>query len=346
MVVSLVVVNYHSSGSLERMLRTVEGVDEIVIVDHSEDDQELEALKALGADRVVAQPNGGYGAGLNRGVRESRGDTLLLANPDLLLRPGAIRSLVDALEVPGVGIAAPQLVWDEAERWEVPQAPNIGWWNEIEAKYSLWTARRRYFKEQLKLWSATEPTVTSLVSGTLMAVKKESFLAAGGFDPKYFLFYEENDFCLRMRQLGLVPVVAPGARVCHAIGVSADEEAASHFGPSHERFRRLWLPALFTTLWPDPLPPGNSRIRSVDPSRAKDGARWVISPTERFMPVVRGPLVEQADPADVGFLPAPAAHSWVLGIMEDLRVRKVKNEALIADGCSISGSNGGVRRHD
>lgn len=324
MVVSLVVVNFHSSGALGRMLQTVEDVDEIVIVDHSEDGRELEVLNALGADRVVAQANGGYGAGLNRGVRESRGDILLLANPDLLLHPGSVRALVDALADPGVGIAAPQLVWDEAGRWAVPQAPDIGWWNEVEARYSLWTARRRYFKEQLKLWAATEPTATSLVSGTLMAVTRANFVAAGGFDPKYFLFYEENDFCMRIRQQGVMPVVAPGARVCHAIGVSADQEAAIHFGPSHERFRRLWLPALFTTLWPDPLPPGRPRIGSIDPSRAQVGARWVISPTDHFMPLVRGPLVEHADPAESGFLPAPAVHSWVLGIMEGLRVRKVE----------------------
>lgn len=306
------------------MLQTVEDIDEIVIVDHSEDDQELAVLNGLGADRVVAQANAGYGAGLNRGVRESRGDILLLANPDVLLRSGSVQALVDALAVPGVGIAAPQLVWDEAGRWAVPQAPNIGWWSEIEARYSLWTARRRYITEQLKLWSAKEPTATSLVSGTLMAVSKANFLAAGGFDPKYFLFYEENDFCMRVRQQGLRPVVAPGARVCHAIGVSADQEAVVHFGPSHERFRRLWLPALFTTLWPDPLAPGPSRVGSINPSRAKEGARWVISPTNHFMPLVRGPLVEEADPSESGFLPAPAAHSWVLGIMEGLRVRTVE----------------------
>ena len=323
MTVSLIVVNYHASGALKRMLPTVEGVDEIVIVDHSEDDEELAVLEEIGVNRVIAQANAGYGAGLNRGVRESKGDVLLLANPDLLLRPGTIEALVDALDGSDTGIAAPQLVWDEAGQWSVPQAPDTGWWGEIEARYSLWTARRRYFKEQLKLWEATEPTPTALVSGTLMAVTRTTFQAAGGFDPKYFLFYEENDFCLRVRQLGLHAVVAPDARVCHAIGVSTDQDATEYFGPSLERFRRLWMPAWFTTFWPDPIPPGRSRVRSVDPNAAGIGARWVISPTKRFMPLVRGPLVTEADPTDLNFLPAPAASSWVLGIMEGLRVRTV-----------------------
>ena len=328
MTVSLIVVNYHASGALKRMLSTVEGVDEVVIVDHSEDDAEFAVLQGLGADCVVNQVNAGYGAGLNRGVKESSGDILLLANPDLLLQPGTVGALVSALDGPDVGIAAPQLVWDEAGRWSVPQAPDTGWWGELEARCSLWTARRRYFKEQLRLWQAEAPTATDLVSGTLMAVTRSTFRAAGGFDPKYFLFYEENDFCLRVRRLGLFPVVVPDALVCHAIGVSADQEAAEYFGPSLERFRRLWMPAWFTTFWPDAMPPGRSRVRSVDPQRAGEGARWVISPTNRFMPLVRGPLVADADPTDVGFRPSKAAESWVLGIMEGLRVRTVERATL------------------
>ncbi|MEN8164681.1 MAG: hypothetical protein ABFS37_11180, partial [Acidobacteriota bacterium] len=229
------------------------------------------------------------------------------------------------------------LVWDEAGRWAVPQAPDTGWWSEIEARYGLWIARRRYFKEQLRLWQATDPTPTALVSGTMMAVTRATFQAAGGFDPKYFLFYEENDFCMRVSSLGLQPVVVPEAQVCHAIGVSTDQAAAKHFGPSHERFRRLWLPAWYTTLWPDPVPPGRSRVRSVNPSRACDGARWVISPTNRFMPLVRGPLVSESDPTETDFLPAPAAHSWILGIMEGLRVRT-------ADALNVQRSTSNVQR--
>ncbi len=323
MSVSLIIVNFHASGALKRLLSTVEAVDEIVIVDHSESDEELAALRDLDVDRVVAQPNAGYGAGLNRGVKESSGDELLLANPDLMFRSGAVGALLKALEDPEAGITAPHLVWDEAGRWSVPQAPNTGWWSEIEARYSLWTARRRYLRHQLNLWDATSPMSTPLVSGTLMAVSRATFRAAGGFDPKYFLFYEENDFCMRVRRLGLLPVVVPDAQVCHAIGVSTDQEAAVHFGPSLERFRRLWLPAWFTTLWPDPVPPGRPRVRRVNPAKAGEGARWVIGPDERFMPLVRGPLVGDCDPLEPGFLPAEAAKTWVLGIMEGLRVRRV-----------------------
>jgi len=324
MTVSLVVVNYHASAALARMLETVEGVDEVVVVDHSESEEEFSSLSRLCPDRLVAQENGGYGAGLNRGVREANGDILLLANPDLLLEKGTVEFLVTALRGTGVGIAAPQLVWDEAGRWAVPQAPDIGWWHELEARYGLWTARRRYLKEQLALWGATVPTMTRQVSGTMMAVRRATFREAGGFDPKYFLFYEENDFCLRVRRLGLRPVVVPDARVCHAIGVSADKEAAVHFGPSLDRFRRLWYPIWFTSLWPDPMAPGCPKVGSIDPGKAGAEARWVISPTARFMPLIRGPLVSEADPQDPAFLPAPAAHSWVLGVLDGLRVRTVR----------------------
>ncbi len=325
MTVSLVVVNYRASAALGRMLETVEDVDEVIVVDHSEDPAETEALEDLGVDRVVPQANGGYGAGLNRGVREARGEVLLLANPDLRLRPGTVEALVGSLGMPDVGIAAPRLFWDEALRWAVPQAPDVRWWRELEWKYSPRTARRRYLRRQLELWDAVEPVRTPIVSGTVMAVRREVFRDAGGFDPKYFLFYEENDFCMRVSRLGLSPVVVPSAVVVHEIGVSADAGAAEHFRPSFERYRRLWMPAWFTMVWPDPVEPAISRPGTVRPDRAGEHARWVIVPDERFVPVVRGPLVGDADPSDPDFLPSEATRNWIVGILEGTRIRMSKS---------------------
>ncbi len=71
---SLVVVNHHGSSDLARLLEVIDGIDEVVVVDHSEDEDEAANLHKLPVHRVVVQSNSGYGAGLNRGVREASGD--------------------------------------------------------------------------------------------------------------------------------------------------------------------------------------------------------------------------------------------------------------------------------
>lgn len=325
MSVSLIIVNYRAASAVERMLETVSGVDEVVAVDHSEEPDEADRLRTLGLDQVIVQPNGGYAAGLNRGVRESRGDVVLLANPDVLFSEGAIQALVEAVSDASVGIAAPQLTWDETGRWSVPQAPHLDWWVELEGRYLPRRSRKRYLGEQLRLWDATEPVQTATVSGTVMAVRREAFRAVGGMDPRYFLFYEENDFCMRVARVGLSAVVVPEARVCHAIGVSAETDAEAHFGPSLDRFRKLWLPRWFTMVWPDAIEPAPAPPRRRDPRRAGPNARWVISPTERYIPLVRGPLVQDLDAEAPDFLPSEAAKGWVRGILDGNRVHRIRN---------------------
>jgi GT2 family glycosyltransferase len=317
-------VNFKASTELARLLESAVGVDEIVVVDHSEDEAEVRALEALSVDRVVAQPNAGYGAGLNRGVRESTGDAIVLANPDLWFHEGAVTALVDVLGEPGVGIAAPSLFWDPDRRWQLPQARHVTWWSEFEASRFPAAARRRYLKHQNGLWSAVGPVDSPVVSGTVMAVTRETFRIAGGFDERYFLFYEENDFCMRVQKLGKRCLVVPEARVSHEVGVSAAHEGGEHLDQAYLRYRQLWFPTWFTVFWSNPMVPATTSVDQGGLRQASDIARWIVAPHDGFVPCVLGPRIGDADPEDSGFAPPGMPESWRVGMLDGLKVRLVR----------------------
>ncbi len=285
MTVSLVVVGYHSSDAIARLLGSREGVDEVVVVDHSEDPEEYERLKALPVDRLVSQPNLGYAAGLNRGVREAGGDALLLANADIVLLPGAIEALAHAASTPGLGAVGPSVLWDEAGRWRLPQATPTTWQRELGARLAPRRTARAEHRRQLALWRADRPTSTAVVSGTLMATTRAAFTASGGLDERFFLFFEENDWCLRLRRAGLAVLVEPAARVVHAVGHSVGAAEAEHYPRSYRLYRRLHFPGWYLQLAPEPLAP------AVPAGRAPAGppaapCELLLSPSPTLVPAV------------------------------------------------------------
>ncbi|MDW7968550.1 MAG: glycosyltransferase, partial [Thermoanaerobaculum sp.] len=102
--VSVVFVCYRSSAFVGRAVESLrreargEGVPlEVLIVDHSEDPREQEALQKLQPEALLLAPNRGYAAGLNLGLRHARGQYFIAANPDLTFAEGSLRALLAAL---------------------------------------------------------------------------------------------------------------------------------------------------------------------------------------------------------------------------------------------------------
>ncbi len=298
MSVSAVIVTYRSAEHLPALLASLEGVDEVVVVDHSDDEAEAAALGRLGVDRLVVQANRGYGAGLNRGVRESIGDHLLLLNPDVVLLPGATRALLTALDDPGVAAAGPRLQWEAAGRWLLPHSPPLTWRDELRAALAPRAATRAYLAHELRLWTAEEQVATPVIGGAVMATTRDAFVGSGGFDERFFLFYEENDWCRRLADAGKRILVVPHARVVHPYGRSIGTAAAEHFARSEALYRRLWLPRWYLRLFPYPPRARVPAWPHADPAGLRPGDRLLLGHTPRFVPAALGVWREgDRDPA-------------------------------------------------
>jgi GT2 family glycosyltransferase len=246
---SWIAVAYRSSRSLSVALASLRaearraGIDaEAVLVDHSEDAAELERLRALGAEAVLARPNRGYAAGLNAGRAAATGEVLLFSNPDVEFLPGSLSALLAALD--RFPIAGPQFVLGQ---FLLPPAEEQTAWQEFRRLRAARTAAGRRVwlageaERARRVWEASTPVEVPTLSGALIATRREVADRVGAWNEEYFLYFEETEWLRRARRLGLRMAIAPEARVAHYWGHAADPrapESAERYAASRALFYR------------------------------------------------------------------------------------------------------------
>lgn len=243
--VALLVVNYRSSALALDAIRTARAASarplQVVVVDNSVDPAEVEALRGA-ADVVIASPsNVGYAAAINAGRRACDAELIVVSNPDVRFADGAIDALADA----GAAVAGPALFWDDAQRWILPPADLHTRAEVVDrvlaGRSRAWARRRdrRRFRARLGFWSLQRTTRVRAVSGAVMAIRAKAFDQAGGFDERFPLYFEENDFLRRVP--GEIAYV-PAARCRHLYNQSAggSPEAAVAYARSEGEYLRKW----------------------------------------------------------------------------------------------------------
>ncbi|HPR65321.1 MAG TPA: glycosyltransferase family 2 protein [Thermoanaerobaculia bacterium] len=308
MAVSLVVVNYFSSRELARLLDSPHGCDEVIVVDHSESAGEAEALDSLPIDRLIVRNNSGYGDGLNHGVSRAKGDVVLLANPDLVFGKGATEALTSVVQNEKVGAAGPRFWWGTERNWLLPHAYDLSFRSEW---MSRWMPRRntlRYLTAQTKFWKTGKTIDCPVLSGAILAMRREVFTSLGGFDPKYFLFFEENDLARRLIRSGYRLKMVPEAEIHHGVGCSL---GPSTYEDAHlqslQRFRHLHFPLWYRLLYPHPPPEAGLAWKERSSVALHSEDVLLLSPHASFIPSAAR-LVREGDtltalppiPADQG----------------------------------------------
>ncbi len=177
-------------------------------------------------DLLVLTENRGFAAGNNAAIRPLLAgpdppDSVLLLNPDTVVRPGAVRALVEFLGAnPAVGIAGSRLEDpDGTPQRSAFRFPTVA--GELEA-----AARSGPVSRLLGRWVVAPPVRgdahrTDWVAGASILVRREVFESVGLLDEGYFLYYEETDFCRRAARAGWPCWYVPESRVVHLVGQSS-----------------------------------------------------------------------------------------------------------------------------
>ena len=168
---------------------------------------------------ISGQGNVGFARGANLGAKRAQGDLLVFLNPDAFLQPGCIAELVREVE----GRPAPCIVGGRvlnADRTE-QRGARRGDITPMSAILSLSGLARRlpglsryevhWEGETAPSGAASVPTI----SGACFCMRRDDFLAVGGFDEGYFLHVEDVDLCWRVRQQGGEVLFHPKAEVVH-----------------------------------------------------------------------------------------------------------------------------------
>ncbi len=219
---SVVVVNYHSwadTALLVRQLRTAtclrRGSAEVVVVDnHSPLERTAHRLRRLsGVSLRRLGRNRGFARAVNEAWRLSQGEWLLLLNPDVSLNPGfldSLHSLVGRLEreQPEVGIVGFHLLNPDGSR-QLSAGPFPTLLGTL-ARLLLPRSRRKYLHVP-----ADQRRPVDWVTGCCLLVRRTCLEQLHGFDPDYFLYYEDVDLCRRAREAGWTVAFEPALSVVH-----------------------------------------------------------------------------------------------------------------------------------
>lgn len=189
---------------------------EIMIVDNHSDDESVAMLRARFRDEPMVRvlesaANIGFGRGNLIGAERARSRYLLFVNPDNTLPPDATERMTEIMESDAtIGIVGPALVHpDGSVRPSARKLPRI---RDIFLKRISSHAWLRQH-ERGRSSHGDGPYDVGWVVGACLLIRRDLYEKLGGFDPRFFLFFEDTDLCRRAELLGYRVVYAPGVRV-------------------------------------------------------------------------------------------------------------------------------------
>lgn len=255
--VLVLIVNYRTAaltlGAIRSILPQVRAQSgtRIFVIDNGSGDGSPEILKSglaqLAAgdvcDLVELQDNLGFAAGNNAGLQLYQecfgawpGLTWLL-NPDTIAEPGALGALIAFMDSRGTAGIAGGLCHREdgsirpsAFRFHTPL-------NEAVAALDFGPLRRLFRNRDVVMPVTDAPSRAEWLSGSHLMVRGEVFDTIGLFDPGYFLYFEETDFCARAADAGFEAWYVPASRITHLGGRAT---GLGEFG-SPDRRPRYWF---------------------------------------------------------------------------------------------------------
>ena len=238
--VTIIIVTYESSGTIEMVLAPLRepcsrGLFKCVVVDNCSRDRTPELLRAEGdwLELIQSGRNIGYGGACNLGWPSATTPYVLFLNPDAVLEPSAIETLADFMDAhPRTGIAAPSLL---GRSGEPHRAGGL-----ITPRRAIRVAMGLAVEERKRIEPGGAPFRTVWLSGAVQMMRTELLRELGGFDPRFFMYFEETDLEVRAREAGWELWAVGEAAGQHSGGASAlasgrpmiDHAIAEYFFPS------------------------------------------------------------------------------------------------------------------
>lgn len=291
MTLSIIIVNWNSGVLLRRCLDSLEAAVyrnapldfEVFVVDNASFDDSLVRAKqsAQPFHLVALNENVGFARANNIALQRAQGEVLLLLNPDTEPRPGSLRQLVEFFAThPKAGVVGGKLfnadgsVQRSVRRLPTPRVlalllTRLAW---------LFPTLAPWREYEMANFSYDQPERVEQVMGACFAIRREALRSLGLLDERYWVWFEETDYCARALRAGFEIWFTPSVQVVHHLAAafrqvtafrralwfskSALKYAAKHFGPGWTMLLTFLLPVNLLTAIPATLlgtPPSVTR---------------------------------------------------------------------------------------
>jgi len=234
MKLSVIILSYNTANVTLECLHSVQKYlpkkdTEIIVVDNASTDNTIPLLQKENIKLIINQTNLGFSKGNNIGAKMAVGEYLLFLNSDIRLLDNSLLSMLDYLRLhPQIGAIGPRMLNPNL----TPQASVFPPQTILNAFKEFWLDIPSY---QKYLPPTNTPTSVFAISGGAFMLSKKLFEAFGGWNEKYFFYYEDLDFCRFLHRQNLEVVYYPSAQVVHHHGASVRKADSK----SQKSWRRL-----------------------------------------------------------------------------------------------------------
>ncbi len=238
MLINIIIVNYRTPQLVIDCLLSLQNdfvskwFTVTVVDNYSGDDSVAKIEQAIAKHQwnesvtlIKSAVNGGFSAGNNLGIQAKKADAYLLLNSDTIVRPGAIKSLLETMQAnPKAGLISPRLEWLD----ETPQISCFRYHSPLSelidaAATSPVTKILGHYNVPMTV--SDTPIETDWTSFACVLIRHEVVEQIGLMDEGYFMYYDDVDYCRRARNAGWQILHYPQARIVHLRGGSNSVKA-------------------------------------------------------------------------------------------------------------------------
>ena len=233
MKLSIIIVAWNVREEIVNCLRSIEANRprenfEVIAVDNASSDGTVETIRRNFPIAVLIpnNENRGFAAANNQGLMKSHGDYILLLNPDTIVHPHSLDLLVEFMDDNAdVGICGPKLLNSDGTT-----QPSVRRFPDFRSALYLYTVlkawrlfRRQYRRYMMYDFTYNEQADVDQVAGAALMTRRSIMNELGGMDERFFMYYEEVDYCYRVKKAGWRIVFTPSVTITHIGARSASQ---------------------------------------------------------------------------------------------------------------------------
>lgn len=246
--VTAVLVNYNAGRELRRALESIRAECgdqpwEAFVIDNASIDGSSSIVGEFAPEaRLISNTeNVGFARGVNQGLHLASAPLVLLMNPDCRLTPGAVGALVAVLDAyPSCALVGPRILNpDGSTQGSARGDPDVftGLFGRTMLLRRLMPAlpisKRNVVPDGVTA-NGAESMIVDWLSGACMLARREALEKVGGFDERYFLYWEDADLCRRLRGIGHHVRFVPAATAVHRVAHSSRRARSAAIRAFHE----------------------------------------------------------------------------------------------------------------
>ena len=224
--VTIITVNFNQPLLTRQFLDSVAACNtypsvEIIVVDNGSSENHIPGWQSSYPEVrfIRSEQNLGFGGGNNLAIREANGEYLFLVNNDTEFSAGLIESLASVLDTnPKVGAISPKILY-----FDKPDIIQYAGFTKMNMSTGRNSCIGQMEQDRGQYDNSTGPT--GFIHGAAMMVRKDAVKKAGLMSELFFLYYEEMDWCEKIRKAGFEIWVEPKAKIYHKESMSVGKNS-------------------------------------------------------------------------------------------------------------------------